>query len=67
MRGASANPSKTALRGPRGAITGQAGSTAVVVHPRYRTRGVRAEPRDDETRIRNDRRSRWQPHQRKPW
>ncbi|MDJ0104800.1 hypothetical protein QM646_00120 [Rhodococcus erythropolis] len=23
----------TALRGPRGAITGQAGSTAVVVHP----------------------------------
>ena len=33
MRGASANPSMTALRGPRGAITGQAGSTAVVVHP----------------------------------
>ncbi|MGW8537836.1 hypothetical protein ACWGK5_27230 [Rhodococcus qingshengii] len=32
MRGASANPSMTALRGPRGAITGQAGSMAVV-HP----------------------------------
>ncbi len=54
MRIAFSDPSMSAPRGPRGTITGQAGGMAVV-RLRYRTRGVRAEQGDGETRIRNDR------------